>query len=270
MKQGLKVIFFVIGVISSGSGFPQDLVVIGTPISPSPPSSETARSGERVSLSEKSEAVRSGTRISLSEKVETARSGTRVALTEKADFTQLVPSRMVLEPTSQHGESLQKKFGESEESEIREHVKEVGSVIQPASTLNIPSVTASEKVNSEQIGQALKENKVVRIYSIRFDFDKSSLRSDSMRPIFDIAVAMHEAPEVQIIVEGHTDGSGGSNYNLGLSQRRAVAVVDALVNLHQIDRSRLTPIGKGESQPIETNVTARGRAMNRRVELKIR
>lgn len=59
---------------------------------------------------------------------------------------------------------------------------------------------------------------------------------------------------------------GTHDYNVQLSQRRAMAVVDALVAAH-VSRSRLTAGGFGPDQPIEDNETEKGRALNRRVEL---
>ncbi|MGB1140881.1 MAG: OmpA family protein, partial [Halioglobus sp.] len=62
-----------------------------------------------------------------------------------------------------------------------------------------------------------------------------------------------------------TDNVGPEDYNMGLSQRRAQAVVDVLVNQHGIDASRLSPVGFGETQPVASNDTEEGRAQNRRV-----
>ena len=66
---------------------------------------------------------------------------------------------------------------------------------------------------------------------------------------------------------GHTDAQGAVDYNLSLSQRRAQAVVDALVTGQGVDRKRLTPAGAGMVAPVATNRTDEGRAKNRRVEI---
>lgn len=103
---------------------------------------------------------------------------------------------------------------------------------------------------------------------VNFDFDKSNIRADA-RPILDAAVAtLKEDPNVRVAVEGHTDSVGSEEYNMGLSQRRAESVVDYLV-AGGIARSRLEPIGMGESNPVATNDTEDGRAQNRRVELRV-
>lgn len=131
----------------------------------------------------------------------------------------------------------------------------------------VPVATPKASTPSSQIADALAANKTIRIYNIRFDFDKATLRPDSMQPIADIAAALHANPNIKIKIEGHTDGKGHDAYNLNLSQRRANAVVNALVSTHGIDRSRLKPVGKGEGHPVATNATDAGRALNRRVEI---
>lgn len=73
-----------------------------------------------------------------------------------------------------------------------------------------------------------------------------------------------------MFVDGHTDDQGSDDYNLDLSQRRARAVVNALINDHGIDAGRLEARGLGETVPVDSNESDSGRAMNRRVELVAR
>ena len=76
-------------------------------------------------------------------------------------------------------------------------------------------------------------------------------------------------PEIKKIrVEGHTDSDGPDISNLKLSQARTQAVVDYLVS-KGVERSRLDPVGFGESRPISDNTTPEGKAKNRRVEFII-
>lgn len=67
----------------------------------------------------------------------------------------------------------------------------------------------------------------------------------------------------------YTDNIGGHKYNLELSQRRSAAVKKALIERYQVDPSRLSTSGAGDSDPIDTNDTLEGRARNRRVELTL-
>ena len=77
-----------------------------------------------------------------------------------------------------------------------------------------------------------------------------------------------EHSEYKWNVEGYTDAIGSEAYNMDLSKRRAQSVVDYLVN-KGVDRSKLEVIPFGESKPVATNKTQEGRAMNRRVEIRI-
>jgi OOP family OmpA-OmpF porin len=103
---------------------------------------------------------------------------------------------------------------------------------------------------------------------VNFDFDKSNIRPDA-------AVILDEAVRIlgtgggsAVSIEGHTDWIGTDAYNQGLSERRANAVMNYLVD-HGVDASRLSTTGYGESRPIASNQTREGRALNRRVELLV-
>jgi OOP family OmpA-OmpF porin len=85
-------------------------------------------------------------------------------------------------------------------------------------------------------------------------------------PILDtVAQVLRDFPDIAIEVQGHTDSRGNDAFNLRLSQQRADAVRQYLIN-QGIASSRLTARGYGETMPIESNATTEGRAMNRRVE----
>ena len=79
---------------------------------------------------------------------------------------------------------------------------------------------------------------------------------------------MNQYPDTDIQIIGHTDNKGSDEYNLGLSERRANAVVTYL-RTHNIASSRLTAKGMGEADPIAANETDENRALNRRVEFVI-
>jgi OOP family OmpA-OmpF porin len=100
---------------------------------------------------------------------------------------------------------------------------------------------------------------------VNFDFDSDVVQEKSFSDLGELADFLKRFEELQVDVEGHTDSVGPEDYNQQLSQRRAQAVVDVLVNQHGIAASRLQPVGYGESQPVASNDTAEGRAENRRV-----
>lgn len=74
------------------------------------------------------------------------------------------------------------------------------------------------------------------------------------------------SPQLQVEIQGHTDDQGDDAYHLAQSQRRADAVVDWLV-ARGIEAARLRPVGRGEANPVVSNDSADGCALNRRVEV---
>jgi OOP family OmpA-OmpF porin len=113
---------------------------------------------------------------------------------------------------------------------------------------------------------------VIRLRGVNFDFDKAEIRSDAAVILDEAASlvgdALRECPGNSLAVEGHTDAIGTDAYNQGLSERRAAAVLDYLVG-KGVSSSQLSATGFGESTPIATNDTSDGRALNRRVELRL-
>jgi OmpA-OmpF porin, OOP family len=107
----------------------------------------------------------------------------------------------------------------------------------------------------------------VALYGIYFDHDKSDVKPESAPTIEEIASFLKQEPKLAMFVVGHTDNVGGYDYNMGLSQRRAAAVVKELTTKHGVAASRLKPAGAGPLAPVAPNDTDDGRAKNRRVEL---
>ena len=109
---------------------------------------------------------------------------------------------------------------------------------------------------------------VLTLGDVIFDFNKATLKSGGLRTIRDLAKFLEEYPERTILVEGHTDSIGSDEYNLDLSERRANAVKQALVDLGTSTR-RIGIQGIGKSHPVASNDTEAGRQQNRRVEVII-
>ncbi|NNL95828.1 MAG: OmpA family protein [Xanthomonadales bacterium] len=106
-----------------------------------------------------------------------------------------------------------------------------------------------------------------RLKGIYFEYDSARLTSASVAAIKDALTILNRHEDLQVEIAGHTDSRGTVEYNQGLSQRRADAVLRELV-AKGIDPARLTARGYGESQPVAGNDTDEGRAKNRRVELR--
>lgn len=103
---------------------------------------------------------------------------------------------------------------------------------------------------------------------ILFATDSFAVRSDLQRDLRTVAGNLLAYPDTTVQVVGHTDNVGDALYNLELSQRRAAAVAGVLIDAGVPPR-RINTIGQGEDQPIASNLSPEGRALNRRVEIVI-
>ena len=101
---------------------------------------------------------------------------------------------------------------------------------------------------------------------VHFDFNKAIIRPGDAAVLDEVASILKANPNVTVDVNGYCDAIGSVEYNLRLSERRADAVVDYLVNAG-IPASRLIPHGYGKTNFVAPNDTPEGRAQNRRVEL---
>lgn len=103
---------------------------------------------------------------------------------------------------------------------------------------------------------------------ILFAVDSSTVNPALRRDLLTVADSLQSYPDSIVQVVGHTDNTGGSDYNQGLSERRANAVADVLMD-GGVDFSRIETFGRGEDQPVASNLSEAGRAQNRRVEIVI-
>jgi OOP family OmpA-OmpF porin len=105
--------------------------------------------------------------------------------------------------------------------------------------------------------------------SVTFEFGSATLKKESNGLLDEVVTVLKQHGEVKRVrVEGHTDNVGGAEFNLDLSRRRAASVLQYLVG-HGIEASRLVAEGYGLTRPVVPNLTAAGRAKNRRVEFTI-
>ncbi len=103
---------------------------------------------------------------------------------------------------------------------------------------------------------------------ILFATDSDTLRPDLVSDIRAVAGNLNSYPNSTVQVLGHTDSTGDATYNQNLSNRRAESVALVLVN-QGVSAGRVLSVGRGESQPIASNLTPEGRQQNRRVEIVI-
>ncbi|MFN2422391.1 MAG: OmpA family protein [Cryomorphaceae bacterium] len=108
----------------------------------------------------------------------------------------------------------------------------------------------------------------VRLENIFFEFDKATLLPESKTELKKLNDIMNDYPFMKIEIAGHTDNVGADRYNQKLSEERAKAVAEYLLN-EKTEPSRIVFKGYGSSKPVAANDSDAGRAMNRRVEFTI-
>lgn len=127
-----------------------------------------------------------------------------------------------------------------------------------------------EAINNAQVesineGQALK---VTFDSGILFATNSSSLNSASQGALSQFAASLRNNPDTDIQIVGHTDSSGSDAINTPLSEKRAQAVYNYLLQ-SGVAGNRMQSVGMGASQPVADNTTSAGKAQNRRVEVFI-
>lgn len=103
---------------------------------------------------------------------------------------------------------------------------------------------------------------------ITFDFDRTEIKPEFQSVLDSVVQVLNQYDQTGIEVAGHTDSVGSVQYNMTLSERRAESVAHAL-RIRGVNPVRIGTIGLGPHQPIASNDTAEGRAMNRRVEMTL-
>ena len=104
-------------------------------------------------------------------------------------------------------------------------------------------------------------------HGVFFDFDKDTIKPQFEPLLKNAAEVMEINPGLTVEIQGHTDSMGSEEYNQKLSERRAKAVKNALIN-RGVNGRRMTTVGFGEAKPAESNETEEGRAFNRRVSFE--
>ena len=143
---------------------------------------------------------------------------------------------------------------------------DASSRIAPRPPALPPGLDASGRPIQAPIAETLRTRGKVQVY-INFDTDRADIQSSSAPVLNELLAALNESPDLKVDLVGHTDAIGGDAHNQDLSKRRAATVYLWLVQ-HGIARERLHSDGRGFLEPIASNDTAAGRALNRRVEVK--
>ena len=163
-----------------------------------------------------------------------------------------VPAGLVVTSGSKPGYT-----GDSEASDL-EHGQSVDLVLE----------LAPLGQDSQSLAGQLERDGEATLHGIYFDTAKATLRPESEATLQQVLGVLTADPALRLVVAGHTDSEGEPGYNQDLSERRAAAVADWLV-AKGVDAGRLQSKGLGESQPVADNASEAGRALNRRVQLRV-
>lgn len=132
-----------------------------------------------------------------------------------------------------------------------------------------PGTSAGAKVDDDGCYITITETKEINL-NVEFENNAATVSPGSYSEISKVAEFMQEYPTTDVTLEGHSDDRGEASYNQQLSQQRAAAVGDVLVERFGVDRSRVSATGYGESRPLVPNTSEANRAQNRRVTAQIR
>jgi outer membrane protein OmpA-like peptidoglycan-associated protein len=122
-------------------------------------------------------------------------------------------------------------------------------------------------VDADKLYKEIQQSGKALVYGIYFDTGSALVKPQSADALKAISDLLQTHPDLDLYVVGHTDDTGESDYNLGLSSQRAASVVDVLKDEYSIDSGRLKPAGVGPYAPEAGNESDDGRRLNRRVEL---
>ena len=140
--------------------------------------------------------------------------------------------------------------------------------------LIVPKNSAFQSMKKEIKLAPIKANESIVLNNVFFKFDSDELASDSKTELNKLFTLLSNNPTIKVEIQGHSDSKGNDNYNLNLSQKRAESVRKYLTK-KGIKKTRITAVGYGEKKPIARNENSdgsdneEGRALNRRIELKI-
>lgn len=209
--------------------------------------------GYRYSGTVRGVAVAAGSREPLAGVLVSA-ANVRQSLTDaqgRFELTQ-VPAGMVVTSGSKPGYT-----GDSEASDLED-----------AQTVDLVLELAPLGKDSQSLAGQLAREGEADLHGIYFDTAKATLRPESEATLQQVLGVLTADPGLRLVVAGHTDSEGEDAYNQGLSEQRAAAVVQWLTG-KGIDAARLTSEGLGESRPVADNGSEAGRALNRRVQLRV-
>lgn len=150
---------------------------------------------------------------------------------------------------------------------------EVRGYYSTVNYLDLTEVNAYKEIKTDvnlvSVEELKNSGKSIKIENIFFDFGKYDLKEKSYEALNLLYKFMKDNPDIMVEINAYTDNIGSDKYNYTLSENRAGSVVDYLIQ-KGIEYTRLFPQGFGKENPIAANDTDEGRALNRRVEFRLK
>ncbi len=171
--------------------------------------------------------------------------------------------KAVATPVSAAEPVMEEAKPQAEAAPVVEEAKPAVAAAAPVVTEEVvrPQPRTQVREEVDEMGRATLE--------VLFDFDKATIKKNYTKDIDHMVGVMKEHSDVNLTIEGHTDNVGKAEYNKNLSQKRAEAVKNYMVEKGGIDAQRLNAVGYGQEKPVASNKTKAGRAKNRRVEAAV-
>lgn len=130
------------------------------------------------------------------------------------------------------------------------------------------NTTPGTSVDNYGCNQITEKHFTIQL-NVLFDSGDDQVKPRFYSELKKLAVFLQDHPGTSAVIEGHTDNMGSNEANRSLSQKRADAITDVLVDSFRISQHRIKGIGYGENNPIDTNDTEIGRENNRRVVAEV-
>lgn len=154
------------------------------------------------------------------------------------------------------------------------HADPTEQPVDPSTAQNFPVLSIDGEARTLTFpvanldGSMVEDGRTITLKAdVFFAYNKATLNATAGSALQQAAAKLEELGATKVKVAGHTDSKGSASYNRGLSQRRAEAVRKAL--LERMPQLNVTAQGYGESKPVATNKTGKGRALNRRVVITV-
>lgn len=183
------------------------------------------------------------------------------ARTQEAD-----QARLRAEAQARNAQLAQQQALSAEQRAARQQAQANAALAQ--ASLAQDRVRELEAQLRDMEAQQTERGLLVTLGDVLFAFNRAELSAQAAPRLDRLAGFLRQFPDRKVLIEGYTDSVGADSYNQSLSERRATAVHDALVQ-RGVDSSRISARGYGKAHPVADNASPEGRAMNRRVEIVI-